>query len=71
MTPVRTSLNRAPSGFTPEQIEARAKVAQVEAASLGILLVRADDPRLSWPERELVKQLMKKLTDDAMGRLDR
>jgi hypothetical protein len=27
----------------------------------GILVVKADDPTLSWPERELVKQLGRKL----------
>ena len=27
----------------------------------GVLAVAADDPRLSWPERELVRQLGEKL----------
>jgi hypothetical protein len=27
----------------------------------GILVVKADDPMLSWPERELVKQFGRKL----------
>jgi len=27
----------------------------------GILVVKADDPELTWPERELVKQLGQKL----------
>ena len=27
----------------------------------GILVVKADDPDLTWPERELVKQLGRKL----------
>ena len=27
----------------------------------GILVVKADDPTLSWPERELIKQLGQKL----------
>jgi hypothetical protein len=27
----------------------------------GILVVKADDPMLTWPERELVKQLGRKL----------
>ena len=27
----------------------------------GVLVVSADDPRLAWPERELVRQLGKKL----------
>lgn len=66
-TRIRTSLSRAPSSFTEQQIAARAKVAQVEAAAAGILMVRLDDPRLTWPERELCNQLVKKLVGDAMG----
>ena len=27
----------------------------------GVLVVREDDPRLAWPERELVRQLGRKL----------
>lgn len=65
---IRTSLAHAPSNFTQEQITARAKVAQAEAAAIGILMVRLDDPRLTWPERELCKGLVKKLAGDAMGR---
>lgn len=30
----------------------------------GILVISADDPRLSWPERELVRQLGRKLYGD-------
>lgn len=64
---MRTSLCRAPSSFTPEQIDARVKVAQAEAAAMGVLLVRADDHRLDDWERQFVRNLMTKLTHDAMG----
>lgn len=30
----------------------------------GVLVVSADDPRLTWPERELVHQLGRKLYGD-------
>lgn len=63
MTPIRTSLQNVPSGITAEQLAARTKAAQAEAWGAGILLVRVDDPRLTWPERELVKQLGDKLAN--------
>lgn len=33
--------------------------------SEGILVVKADDDRLSWPEREMIRQLGEKLTANA------
>jgi len=52
-----------PKGFggertPPETIKRDGWLAQ------GILVVSADDARLSWPERELVRQLGRKLYGD-------
>lgn len=66
MSHIRTSLGRAPSSYTPEQMEARAKMAQVEAASIGVLLVRLDDPRLDDWERQFCRNLTEKLVGTAM-----
>ncbi len=59
-----SSLGRhAASGFTDEQVQARARqeAARAWGSEPRILVVRVDDERLSWPERELVRQLGDKL----------
>ena len=51
---------RAASGFGPDD-QARSQRVCAEAwRQDGILVVRADDPSLTWPERELVRQLGEK-----------
>jgi hypothetical protein len=63
MTGIRTSLARLPSGTTVEEMRQRARY-QAERAwhtSCPILVVALDDERLSWPERELIRQLGDKL----------
>ncbi len=62
MSHVRTSLaHRAPSSFTDDQLRARARAMQARAHRDGLLVVAYDDDRLTWPERELVRQLGEKL----------
>lgn len=65
---MRTSLSKLPSSFTPEQIRARANAAQAEAARADILLVSLSDPRLNEWERQFARNIMTKLTSNAMGR---
>lgn len=44
-----------PTGRTPEErIEATARQALREH---GMLVIRLDDPRLHWPEREMLRQV--------------
>lgn len=64
MTGQGSSLGRhVPSAFTPEEVRARARREAAKAWRTGapILVVSLDDERLSWPERELVRQLGDKL----------
>ena len=37
----------------------------------GVLVVSAEDPRLTWPERELVRQLGRKLYGDPKRQRER
>lgn len=63
-TPIRTSLQRhLPPAFTADQVRDRARREAVRAWNSGarILIVAVDDDRLTWPERELVRQLGDKL----------
>ena len=62
MSRVRTSLDRAMSSFTEEQVIERSRQQQRAAAEAGILLVHIRDDRLSWEQVEMVKMLMSKLT---------
>jgi len=55
---IRTSLSRAPSSFTPEQITARSRKEQVAAAATGLLVVSVNDDRLPWPEKQMVEHLL-------------
>lgn len=69
--PIRTSLQRhAPPAFTADQIRDRARREAVRAWRGGarILIVSADDARLTWPERELVRQLGDRLNGPEAGR---
>ena len=45
----------------PEQVK------QAGWQELGVLAVSIDDHRLTWPERELVRQLGEKLYGNAIG----
>jgi hypothetical protein len=58
---VRTSLDRAPSNYTAEQVLERSRKYQSQAWMGGLLVVHIEDERLTWPERELVKQIGDKL----------
>lgn len=53
-------MKRFPKGFGGERTPPDA-VKRDGWRSQGILVVSADDARLSWPERELVRQLGDKL----------
>lgn len=53
--PLGSSFFRPPKPFEAEVVKKRGWQDQ------GILVVAADDHRLSWPERELIKQIGKKL----------
>lgn len=48
-----------PSAFTAEELRARARREATKAwrGAAPILVIALDDERLSWPERELVRQL--------------
>ena len=59
---MKSSLSRSPSAFTPEQVIDRSRQHQAKAWDGGLLVVHVGDDRLTWPERELVKQLGDKLT---------
>lgn len=59
---IRTSLSRAPSGWTEAEIRDRARARAVEAwQQSGILVVSVTDDRMTWPEREMVRQLGNRL----------
>ncbi len=49
-----------PRGFGAERPDPE-HVKREGWASEGILVVKSDDQRLSWPERELIRQLGEKL----------
>ncbi len=57
---------RAPSAFTDAEVRQRARreAARAWRASTPILVVRLDDDRLSWPERELLRQLGERLNKE-------
>lgn len=63
---LRSSLSRAPSNFTPEQVVERSRQHQCRAWSDGLLVVHVEDDRLTWPERELLKQLGNRLAGGAL-----
>ena len=49
-----------PKGFGGERMPPE-KIKQAGWHEQGVRVVNANDPRLSWPERELVRQLGQKL----------
>lgn len=65
---MRTSLERAPSSFTAEQVRDRSRQHQAAAWANGLLVVHVGDNRLTWPERELVKQIGDKLAEANRGK---
>ena len=61
-----TSMRFAPKGYggqrrSPDQVKREGWAEQ------GVLAVAVDDQRLTWSERELVRQLGEKLYGTAMG----
>lgn len=62
-----SSLRRhVPSGFTAEQLRERARRQAARAwRDEGILVVSVADDRLTWPERELIRQLGERLAAPA------
>lgn len=63
---VRTSLQRAPSAYTREQIIDRSRSQQSLAWSDGLLVVHRDDDRLTWDQREMVRMIGDKLSGAAI-----
>lgn len=62
-----SSLGRhAGSGFTDDELRQRARreAGRAWRGQPPMLVVRLDDDRLSWPERELVRQLGDKLNGE-------
>lgn len=59
---VRTSLDRADSTATADEIDARRDAYASQAwQATGVLAVSVRDPRLSWDLREMVRVIAKKL----------
>jgi hypothetical protein len=54
--PLRSNLGR----IQPKQIDAE-KLKREGWNNDGILIIKADDERLSWPEKELIKQIGDKI----------
>ncbi len=67
--PLRTSLQRhAVSGYSAEQLRDRARRHAVRAwCEQGILVIALEDGRLTWPERELLRQLGERLAGAPAG----
>lgn len=64
MSPIKSSLGRhVPSASSAEEMRSRARLQAVKAwrQTTPILVVALDDDRLTWPERELVRQLGERL----------
>ena len=53
-------MRQFPKGFGGERMPPE-KIKQDGWQNQGVLVVSADDQRLTWPERELVRQLGEKL----------
>lgn len=58
--PLRTNL-RAPTAFDSEGVKRRGYHDQ------GILVISVDDPRLGWPERQILKQIADKIYGERRG----
>ena len=51
---------RAPSGFGPDDLARSQRLIAEAWRTRGLLVISADDPNLTWPERELVRTLGEK-----------
>lgn len=60
---LRSSLARVGIDVSAEGMARRRDAALGRGWENGILVVRLDDPRLTWPEKELLKQIGGKLYD--------
>ena len=60
--PLKCNLGR----MQPKQIDAE-KIKREAFNNDGILVVKVDDERLSWPEKELIKQIGEKIYKNKKG----
>ncbi len=60
--PLKCNLGR----MQPKQIDAE-KIKREAWGNDGILVVKVDDERLSWPEKELIKQIGNKIYNNKKG----
>ncbi len=60
--PLKCNLGR----MQPKQIDAE-KIKREAWGNDGILVIKADDERLSWPEKELIKQIGNKIYNNKKG----
>ena len=60
--PLKSNLGR----MQPKQIDAE-KIKREGWNNDGILVVKVDDERLSWPEKELIKQIGDKIYKNKKG----
>ena len=60
--PLKCNLGR----MQPKQIDAE-KIKREAFNNDGILVVKVDDERLSWPEKELIKQIGDKIYKNKKG----
>ena len=60
--PLKCNLGR----MQPKQIDAE-KIKREGWNNDGILVVKVDDERLSWPEKELIKQIGEKIYKNKKG----
>jgi hypothetical protein len=67
-SPGSSLARHTPTAFSDDEIRARARreAAKAWRAPTPILVVRLDDERLSWPERELLRQLGDKLNGEKL-----
>lgn len=64
--PFKSSLGR----IQPEQID-KEKLKREGWNNDGILVVKIDDERLSWPEKELIKQIGDKIYKNKNNKIDK
>jgi menaquinone-dependent protoporphyrinogen IX oxidase len=59
---MRTSLSRAQSGYTLDEIQARADaMCREKWTEQGMLAISVNDPRLSWEQREMIRMIARHL----------
>ncbi len=63
--PLRSNLGR----IQPKQIDTE-KLKREGWKNDGILVIKVDDERLSWPEKELIKQIGDKIYNNKNSRID-